>query len=394
MSIENRDSLSVGAIVIGGHFQGLGVIRALAKKDVPVVLVDHEPCLAKCSRYVQHFFKSPHISNEKEYLDFLIKLAQTHNLSKWVIFSTDDETVYFLSKYHKQLSEWFQLITPEWEITKYVYNKKLTYQLAEKIGIPVPKTWYPESEKDLKEVNRFPVVVKPAVMRSFFKKTGKKVFVAKNRGELIKAYKEAEHVIPRDEILIQKQLMNVTENLYSYCPVIFKNHVLGRIVAKRPRQHPMDFGQASTYAVTVQCPEIETLGKQFLDAINYYGLGEVEFIFDQESGEYKLLEVNPRIWGWHTLALPAGVNLCYLAYSFINDLSIDVKDYSVGVKWCRLMTDIPIAISEIFNGRLTVREYFKSLRGKKEWAVWSFKDPKPFFLELILLPYLLCKRGF
>jgi hypothetical protein len=39
-------------------------------------------------------------------------------------------------------------------------------------------------------------------------------------------------------------------------------------------------------------------------------------------------------------------------------------------------------------------EYFGSLKGKKEFAVWSREDPMPFIAELVLLPYLWLKRGF
>jgi len=35
-----------------------------------------------------------------------------------------------------------------------------------------------------------------------------------------------------------------------------------------------------------------------------------------------------------------------------------------------------------------------SLKGEREFAVLSLKDPLPFVIELLLLPYLWRKRGF
>lgn len=390
----NGNSKNNGAIVIGGHFQGLGAIRALAHEHVHVALVDSEPCIARTSRYICRYFRSPQISNETDYLKFFIDLAEHHGLHGWVLFPTDDETVYFLSKHHSKLSEYFKLITPPWETTQFVYNKKKTYQLAEKMGLPIPKTWYPENESDLDQIDHFPLIIKPAVMRSFYKKTKEKVFCANNRQQLIENYRKAADVIPADEILIQERLSNVTENLFSYCPVIFQDKILGRIVAKRPRQHPMDFGKASTYAITVQCEPIELLGNRFLKAINYYGLGEVEFIYDENLGEYKLLEVNPRIWGWHTIALKAGVNICHLTHCGIQGEFNYRIGYQYDTKWIRLLTDVPVVISEIAKGNLSLKEYASTLQGKKEWAVWSLSDPLPFFTELLLLPYLMIKRGY
>ena len=64
------------------------------------------------------------------------------------------------------------------------------------------------------------------------------------------------------------------------------------------------------------------------------------------------------------------------------------------IKWIRLTTDIPTVLGEIIRGRMTFGEYKRSMRGKKVYAVFSKKDPLPFFVELALIPYLWMKRGF
>ena len=61
-------------------------------------------------------------------------------------------------------------------------------------------------------------------------------------------------------------------------------------------------------------PEMRTVGERFLSLIDYSGVGEVEFMRDPRDGVYKLLEVNPRFWGWHSLAIAAGIDLPYLWY--------------------------------------------------------------------------------
>ena len=64
------------------------------------------------------------------------------------------------------------------------------------------------------------------------------------------------------------------------------------------------------------------------------------------------------------------------------------------MKWIRLITDVPTVLSEIIKGRLKIGDYLKSMKGKKEFAVFALNDPLPFFAELALLPYLWVKRGF
>ena len=48
--------------------------------------------------------------------------------------------------------------------------------------------------------------------------------------------------------------------------------------------------------------------------LGFDGLVEVEFKRDPRDGELKLLDINPRVWGWHTLAQRAGVDFPYLLW--------------------------------------------------------------------------------
>ena len=385
----------VGAIVIGGHFQGLGVIRALAEQGIQTILLDHVPSPARYSRFLQHYFKSPPILEHHQFYQFLVQLAIRKKIKGYVVYPTDDEAVLFLSKYKLKLEPYYRILTPAWQCVQYVYNKKNTYQLATQLGIPIPKTYYPKSLSDLEKFPlTFPVIIKPAVMRTFFRNTGKKVFRAIHQEELKEKYIMACSFLKKDEILIQEEIPEGYKNLYSFCPLYKKKQILAHIVARRVRQHPMDYGHASTFAETVSLEILKKLGSRFLSSIDYYGLCEVEFIQDPRDGKFKLLEVNPRIWGWHTLAKKAGVNLPYLVFQDMQGKEVNLNGYDIGVKWLRLITDIPTALSGMFTGRITLKEYVKSIIGKTEFAVFSLKDPLPFFAELFMLPYLWIQRGF
>ena len=385
----------IGAVVIGGHFQGLGVVRALARHGIRVAVIDSEPCLSRFSRYVSIYVRTPDVRNQHTYLDFLKRLALKQHMEGWVIYPTDDETVHFLSRNRDALKDFYRIPTPSWDVIKFVYDKKRSYRLAEKIGIPIPKTYYPVNLDDVKRMDApFPMIIKPAVMRNFFRITGKKVFRARNRQELEAMYVQASTIIDPGEILVQEEIPDVSHHLYSFCPLFKEKKVLAKIIAKRPRQHPMDFGQASTFAETVDIPVLEILGSRFLSAIDYYGLCEVEFIQDPRDRQFKFLEVNPRIWGWHTIAVRAGVNLPYLLYSDMVDQNVKNGYFAEGIKWMRLTTDIPTVVSEVLKGRMQLKDYVRSWKGEKEFAVFSLNDPLPFIGEFFLLPYLWRKRGF
>ena len=201
-------------------------------------------------------------------------------------------------------------------------------------------------------------------------------------------------IIDPCEILVQELIPGRAGNLFSFFGFFRDGEPVAGFCARRPRQHPMDFGRATTLAETVKIPELETLATKFLGAIGYCGLAEVEFMYDPKHARFELLEVNPRIWGWHTIAIRAGVDLPYLAYAEIIGEGITIGPFREGVKWVRLLTDIPTVAREIRQGRLTIREYLRSMRGSKEFAVFSLSDPLPFIMEFFLLPYYAKHRGF
>ncbi len=84
------------------------------------------------------------------------------------------------------------------------------------------------------------------------------------------------------------------------------------LTARRARQHPREFGRAATYVETVEAPEIELYSERFLKAINYHGVVEIEYKRDPRSGQYKLLDVNARTWGFHSIGSASGVDFPYL----------------------------------------------------------------------------------
>ncbi len=64
------------------------------------------------------------------------------------------------------------------------------------------------------------------------------------------------------------------------------------------------------------------------------------------------------------------------------------------INWVRLITDIPTVFLEIVKGNMKIGDYITSMKGKKEFAVFSLNDPLPFFVELAMIPYLWRKKGF
>ena len=384
---------SRGAIVIGDHVQALGVIRSLGKRGIPAYLLhDKNLCIGRFSRYTKRYMKTPDASNESGFIDLMIKLAKNEQIRDWILMPTNDAWVYVLSKHKETLEEYYNVSTPSWDIVKFAYNKKLTYQIAEKNDIPIPKTFYPENLDALQERLSgitFPVIIKPAIVGHFYKKTKTKVFKANTKDELIQAYIKASHVIDPSEIMVQEVIPGGPDLLYSFCSFFKNGEVMGMCIGRRSRQRPMDFGSASTFVESVYVPELIELGTNLLKAMNYYGLSEVEFKKDVRDGKFKLLEINARTWLWHSLAIRCGVDFPYLLYKDMNGEAVTpVTNFRENVKFIHIYTDLGVVIKEILKGNMKLRDYASSLKGEKVFAVLSLDDPLPFVAETLMLLYL------
>jgi D-aspartate ligase len=386
----------VGAVVIGGDYQGLGIVRSLGRHGVPVCVIDDEASIARASRFAGNHIRVPDLRTEQALLDALELARGRFGLSGWVLYPTREENVASIAANRDALQRDFRVTTPDLASIRNAWDKRESYSLAERLSIPVPRTWFPASEEELAAIEvDSPVVLKPAIKEHFFYATHAKAWRADTAAELLAAYRRAVKIMPAAEVIVQEMIPGGGEQQFAYCAFFRKGSPVASMTVRRRRQHPSDFGRASTYVETVSLPEIAEPSCRFLDAIGYYGLVELEYKRDPRDGVCKLLDVNARTWGYHSVGGPAGVDFSYLL--FRDQIGEPVEEGEAqarsGVRWIRLSTDVPNALRDILAGSLRPGEYLRSLRGVHTEAVFSLTDPLPGLYEIALLPYLAIKRG-
>ena len=251
---------------------------------------------------------------------------------------------------------------------RWAYDKRLTYQLAEQAAVPRPWTRYPSSRRELADVDcTFPILLKPAYKQTDNKFTHAKAWQAKDLPTLLSRYDAACRLVSPDVIMLQELIPGGGEAQFSYAALCKKGKPLASITARRTRQYPLDFGQASTFVETVSAPEVEQLSRRLLAALEYDGLVEVEFKYDRRDGCYKLLDLNPRIWGWHTLGGRAGVDFTYLQWQLARGETVANGKARTGVQWVRMTTDLLAVAQLLRRGQLTPLSYLRSMRVPLEW---------------------------
>lgn len=383
----------VGALVVGGDHPGLAVARSLGRRGIPVYILDDQLCVSSGSRYVKRVIHVDDILDERKTVEAVLKVGRDHDLRDWVLFPTRDETVAAFSRYRQELAKFFRVTTGEWESVQWAWDKNKTYQLAESLGIPCPKTFNLKDASELPSLySRLPLAIKPAIKENFFYATGAKAWRVNSPDQLSQLYEKAAARIRPEEILIQEVIPGGGREQYSYCAFVENGRPHSVLTARRYRQHPYEFGRAATYVETVDAPEIEELSERFLRAIGYHGIVEIEFKRDPRDDSYKLLDVNARAWGFHGIGAACGVDFPYLAYADQLQLPAEPVRARTGVGWLRLVTDIPTALSDLAHRRLTLGDYFQSLRATRVESVFDWKDPAPTIVEAVLLPYFVIKK--
>jgi D-aspartate ligase len=383
-----------GGIVIGGDYQGLGIARSLGRRGIPVYVIDDETSIARVSRYVRNVARVRDLRSEASLLEALAAARDRLGLSGWVLFPTRDETVAAIAAHREALLPDFRVPTPDLASVRRAWDKRETYRLAKELSIPIPRTWFPRAEADLAAIDTDgPVVVKPAIKEHFFYASRAKAWRADGRAELVSSFRRAAGIVDEGEVIVQEMIPGGGEEQYAYCAFFRDGRAVASMTVRRRRQHPSDFGRASTYVETICLPELAEPSARFLGAIGYYGLVELEYKRDPRDGAFKLLDVNARTWGYHTLGPAAGVDFPYLLFRDQTGARMDEAHAQPGIRWVRLATDVPNAVRDIRAGTLSVREYLRSLRGVDTEAVFCLRDPLPALYEVALLPYLAVKRG-
>lgn len=381
-------------MVLGGDYQGLGIVRSLGRQGVPVCVLDDELSIARHSRFAQRSARIPDLGDEQRVVDELLRVGRRLGLQGWVLFPTRDETVAAISRGRSRLADLFRVPTAGWDTVRWAWDKRNTYRLAEDLGVCAPRTWQPATLEELDAIEAEPpFAIKPAIKEHFFYAAKAKAWRADTREELRERYVQASAIVGAGEVMVQELILGGGARQYAYCALYERGEPVATMVVRRLRQHPPEFGRASTFVETIESPIVEEQSRRLLSHLRYDGLVELEYKHDERDDRYKLLDFNARTWGYHTLAPEAGVDFPYLLFRRQLGEAVEPQRARPGVRWVRLLTDVPTAAIEIAARRLRARTYLRSLRSADVEAVFSRDDPVPGLAELTLLPYLSIKRG-
>lgn len=346
-------------------------------------------------------FLSPPVTEDLKLTEFLIKIKkEKFSHIKPALIPSSDEYVSFLSQNRNKLSEYFEFLIPEKSLLDNILNKENQLTLVKSIGINIPETFEIKNDDDLKNVLnniRYPVIIKPGDTGEWKKHFNTKALKAESEQELTKLVNEA--LGYGLKVILQEIIPGDCTNNFEVSTYVSKDgDICGLFTINKIRQYPMDFGYGCLVE-TCSNKKVEELTLKFLKDLNWRGFANLEFKFDNRTGEYYFIEVNPRVWQQIELPFEAGkINYPEIYVSDLEDKLINTSyKFSNGIKWIDIFSDMLSSVSLIKKGKLNVKDYFTSFKNAKKFGLTSISDPFPIIkdmnygLKLLLAPIKLLK---
>ncbi len=371
-------------------YTGLGIARSLGEQGVRVIgLTSHRGSYGNYTRYAQLRF-CPNSREEPEaLLEFLLRLGEQMQDAA-VIFPTRDDDVMFLQRFREQLSPRFVLLLPENSALQACLDKWETYEWAQAVGIPSPRSWKVDSEEDLVRIApeiSFPCVLKPRSAH-LWRKAGNWEKVGHRKAIAISSPENCSlHTVTSLEriarALLQELVSGGDDSLYvAACYLDRQCNFISGFTAQKLLQVPEGFG-TGCIVQAVNRPDLLVMASELLQKMRFTGIAEVEFKWDHSCRDYKLIEVNPRPWDQHRLGKACGVDLIYTAYCDLLGLPVSRPALQqTGHKWIAEDVFAVAFLQSLWKRNGNVFSLLRLARGKRTYAVWSVRDPLPFLALL------------
>jgi D-aspartate ligase len=315
-------SAAAPAIVLEvGWVNGLGAIQTLARAGVRVLALDHRPfAIGLRSRYCLPLVCPDPYGAKQRFDAFLSELAELLP-APTPVFATHDDGLASIARALPGLGGKLLCPAPEADKLDVLQQKRWQLARAAEANVAAPRTLYPSSASEARQAAGelgFPLFIKPSEPIAFRKVyPTRRVFGCDSMAQLDEAYAMAEPYAP----MLQEVVPGGDKELYTVGSYLDREgRALGVFCGRKLRQTPrsrklVPRGVGSCrYGEALWMPELVEDSLRLLASCDFTGISQVEFKRDPRDGSFKLMEINPRLWMWHSLSAACGVNLAHIAY--------------------------------------------------------------------------------
>ena len=368
-------------IVASAGRQGLAVTRGLGERGVPVVVAHWDADdLAAASRYATEVVRVPPPELEAgAFIDSILALGE--RMQGALIMPTTDGAVKDVARRRADLEQHFVVDCPSWDVAEKIIDKRHTYELAQALGVTIPRTLVPSGPADLETYGtevQFPCIVKPRESHLWAARLGGKYTVVHSMKEMRASYAAAAEADL--EVMIQELIPGPDRNAVNYNAYRTPQGIIAECTARKIRQGPPRSGLPRV-VLAAEVPDIVEPGRRLLEGLGYEGFACTEFKFDGRDGRFKLLEVNGRHNLSSLLSIRSGVNFPWISYRYLVSDEAPVRVQArTGLYW--IDEWLELAFNRSRHGRDSAgwRQILRPWANDHVFAVFDRNDIGPFRL--------------
>ena len=368
-------------LVLDGHSRAaLETLQSLGRAGLQVDLAaEARDCLAVHSRYVARKLRQP---PQEPAADFHAWLrAQDAKRNYALIVPATETSLLGL----RQLSEDDPLrgkaVIPSDKAIDLALDKEETWRLARELGVPAPDGALLSSLSNIGQVQQFPVVLKATHSKVMIDGALQTLAVAVVRSE-----EERQEQLRRWLPLTPVQQQQYVSGRGVGVEFLFdRGRKVWHFAHERVHEYPLT-GGASSYRRSINPPAaLLHDAEKLLTALQWHGVAMVEFKMNA-SGQYWLMEINPRLWGSLALSIDAGVNfplgLLQIAKGDQPALQPKYKvpyytrDLRTDVDWLKsnLRADPQDLLLHTRSRSFSFLELLRPLTGRESWDHFDWRD--------------------
>jgi D-aspartate ligase len=372
------------------HHGVLGIARSAGRLGVPVYRLGREErAPAAASRYISGWNVIPDTAPDEQILDIL--RALTGEIGRSVLIGVDDAASVFVDDHHDALAPHFLLPRQPVGLARSLSSKQEMFELCHRHAVPTPPSVFPGSEDDVREYVEsasFPIVLK-SINAADAPPLAPSVLIAKDREELARSYRRLE-VPDVGNVMLQEYIPGTPETIWIFNGYFDENSTCKvGFTGRKIRQAPPYTG-ATTLGECLPNPTVHETTVRFMRELGYRGILDIGYRFDARDGEYKLLDVNPRIGATFRLFVgDDGTDVLRALYLDLTGQEVPATTARPGRRWVVEPLDVSSTIVYRRHGDITLGAWLRSFRGVREAAWFARDDLRPF---LALWPPLLSRR--
>jgi predicted ATP-grasp superfamily ATP-dependent carboligase len=176
--------------------------------------------------------------------------------------------------------------------------------------------------------------------------------------------------INKDEYLVQEKVES-SKKIHGFFALALEGEIISWHGHERLRTFP-EKGGVTVFSRTQYDPELKEIASRLLREMNWSGFAMVEFLHDDRTGEWKIIELNPRLWGSVMLSEFCGANLLS---NYVKILSGETPEtgethFERYIRWI-----FPFEVISLLKGNITIGEFLNRKRLKVCYINFTYSSP-------------------